>query len=309
MRLNRAICCIIAVSVILTFPAGAAAQSAGFEILNTDVSARSAGMAGAFAGVSGDVNALFYNPAGLRAVQNRRASISYLDHVLDIKSGSFVVSLPGRGKNMYAAALNYINYGDFEGRDELGNARAAFSAQDIAAVGGFARAYSSRVHFGAAVKAFYSKIDNYSSSGFAADAGVMYFVPSQKLTLGASIANIGFVAQAYDRVKDDLPAAVKLGASKQLAHLPLLWSVEFRQFFAGGNQVVFGGEFSFSASLRGRAGYNSYGRDQKIGSEGGSLSGFSFGFGFDWKRYTIDYAYSSMGVIGNLNRLTVRMPL
>ncbi|MFC1730452.1 PorV/PorQ family protein [candidate division KSB1 bacterium] len=279
-------------------------QISGYDILNLDRSARSSALGGAFASIAGDVDALFYNPAGLAEIEEKSAGFTYLNHVLDINSGSFVVVAP-RGANKYGIGFHYINYGDFERREGDGTYTGLFGAQDIVLTGGYAQKYSENIYLGASAKALYSKIDTYSSTAFAGDIGLIYSIPRYMLNIGISLTNIGFIAQAYDTIKDDLPASFRAGISKDLAHLPLLWSFEYRRFLDGENQLLGGGEFSFSESFKGRIGYNSYGRDQKIGSEGGALSGFSFGFGFFWKKYTFDYAYTSMGIIGNVNRLSV----
>jgi len=292
---------------LLFLPGDVSAQNSGYDILNLDVSARSSGMGGAFVGIDGDLHALFYNPAGLAAINKRTASVSFLDHVLDINSGNAVTVFP-RGETVYAAGISYINYGDFEGRDEFGNDTGSFSAQDVVLTGGLSRKYTDNIYYGVGSKVMYSKIESFSSTAIAADAGVMYVIPEQMLTIGLSLANIGYVAQAYDETRDDLPMVVKAGFSKRLAHLPFLMSLEFRQFFDGESQIVGGGEFTFSDYFKGRFGYNSYVGDQKIGDEGGTLSGFSFGIGLYWKKYVIDYAFTSMGIIGNLNRLTLAVP-
>ena len=124
-------------------------------------------------------------------------------------------------------------------------------------------------------------------------------------TVGVSVANAGYVVSAYSESKDDMPTMLRGGFSKQLAHLPLLLSFEYRQFFNRDYQLVGGGEFTLAESFKGRLGYNSYGRDQKIGDEGGTFAGMSFGFGFLWRRYTFDYSFYYLGVIGSLQRLTL----
>ena len=306
MKLKHfAVITVLLVIALFVFPGVTPAQLSGYEILKTEISARASGMSGAFVGVTGDLHALFYNPAGLIGIQKKTVSFTYLDHVLDLKAGNIVFSFPYGLKSKYAFGVNYINYGTFEGRDRNGFPTSSFDAQDIVFVGGFAREYSSNLYFGLAGKALYSKIADFSSMVIALDGGVIYKVPEKMLTIGVSVNNVGLVTSAYADTKDDVPAMLKGGFSKHLAHLPLLISFEYRQFLNGDFQFVGGGEFAFTESFKGRIGYNSYGPDQKIGDEGGTFAGASFGFGFRWQRYLFDYSFSSFGVIGYLQRLTV----
>ena len=303
--LRSIIISLISITGLLVFPGVSASQLSGYEILKTEISARAAGMSGAFVGVSGDLYALFYNPAGLIGIQKKTFGFTYLDHVLDIKAGNFVYSSPLGVNSKYAFGINYINYGSFEGRDINGAPTTPFTAQDVVLAGGFAREYSSHVFYGISAKALYSKIAAYSSTVIVFDGGLIYTMPEKQLTFGVSVVNVGVVASAYTDTNDDVPSMLKGGFSKYLAHLPLLISFEFRQFLSGDFQVVGGGEFTFGQSFKGRLGYNSYGSDQKIGDEGGTFAGVSFGFGLNWKLYLIDYSFSSSGVIGNLQRFSV----
>ena len=286
-------------------PQTSLAQLSGYELLKMDISARASGMSGAFVAITGDLHSLFYNPAGLIGIQNKSLSFTYLYHVLDIKTGSIVFAVPHGINSKIAIGVNYINYGSFEGRDERGFPTSSFDAQDVVFVGGFAREYSSSLYYGLNGEVFYSKIGGFSSTVIGFGGGVIYSIPEHMLTIGVSVTNVGFVASAYVDTKDDVPTVIKGGFTKQLAHLPLLISFEYRQYFDGEFQIVGGGEFTFAEFLKGRLGYNSYGTDQKIGDEGGNFAGASFGFGFNWRQYLFDYSFSSFGVIGDLQRLTV----
>lgn len=283
----------------------ALAQLSGYEILKTEVSARAAALSGAFVAMTGDIHSLFYNPAGLIGIQNKTFGFTYLDYTLDFQAGNLLYAAPVGIHNKYAFGVNFIDYGSFEGRDITGAPTASFSAQDVVFAGGFAREYSSNVYYGVSGKVLYSKIADFNSTVVVFDGGIIYNFPEFMATIGVSVANIGFVTSAFDKTKDDVPAVVKTGFTKRLAHLPLLISAEYRQFFDGEFRIVGGGEFTLTDSFKGRFGYNSFGQDQKIGDEGGSFSGASFGFGFQWQNYVLDYAFNSFGVLGNLNRITL----
>ncbi len=308
MKRNHIVLILVSCSCIysqIVVPDRAIAQLDGYEILKTDISARASGMSGAFVGMTGDIHALFYNPAGLIGLQKKTVGLTYIDHLLDFKAGSIIYGLPSGLKSKYAFGINYINYGSFDGRDNSGAPTTSFSAQDAVFVAGYASEYSSNIYYGINSKFLYSNIDEFSSTLVAFDGGVIYAIPEYMLTIGVSVANIGFVASAFVNTKESVPAVAKAGLTKKLAHLPLLISAEFRQFFDGEFQVVGGGELAFSDSLTGRVGYDSHGPDQKIDDEGGPFAGASVGFGFQWQSYTLDYSYNSFGVIGDLQWITL----
>ncbi|MFC1513971.1 PorV/PorQ family protein [candidate division KSB1 bacterium] len=296
----------VIICLLLVFSgADSYSQLPGYDILKTEISARAAGMGGAFTGISGDHHSVFYNPAGLSGLSSKKIGFTYLDHTLDIKSGNFIYASEFKQDIRYALGMNYINYGSFEGRDLSGLPTGTYSAQDVVFTGGVAKKHNTNLSYGGSVKMLYSKIAEYSSSVMAINAGMTYFIPKHELTLGLSFENVGYVMSAYYDTKDDMPTMIKGGFSKKLAHLPLLVNIEYRQMTNSDYQFVGGGEFTFSDRFKGRFGYNSYGRDQKIDDEGGILTGLSLGFGVYFKQYIVDYSFTSKGVIGDLQRLTV----
>ncbi|MFC1564149.1 PorV/PorQ family protein [candidate division KSB1 bacterium] len=296
---------LIAVLTALIQPQISFSQLPAYTILEKEISARASGMAGSFNSIAGDPYSLFYNPAGLIGVQNNTVGFTYVNDLLDLNAGNFVYSGSYDVTTKYAVGMHYINYGDFSKRDEFGNDLGSFTVNDVVLTAGAAREFSTNIYWGASAKYLYSRIDEYSSSVFLGDAGIIYTIPSENLNIGLSLSNFGFVVSPYIDTKEDLPTSVKAGVSKKLAHAPVLISAEYRSFFTGEDQILGGGEFYFSDKFTGRIGYNSYGKDQNVGDDNGFLAGVSFGFGFKYKKYLIDYAFSSFGTLGNQNRLGI----
>ena len=104
--------------------------------------------------------------------------------------------------------------------------------------------------------------------------------------------------------KDPLPLNFVLGFSKKLAHLPLVYSVTANKYIDDDIQFNVGGEFTLAEGVFLRVGYNSLGRDLKIGADGDQFAGISMGLGFQWNQMQFDYGLSSFGAIGYLNRAT-----
>ncbi|GBD94305.1 hypothetical protein BMS3Abin05_01909 [bacterium BMS3Abin05] len=294
------------------------AGTPGFEFLRTPVGARASAMGGAFVAVPGDVHDIFYNPSGLALVRQRVGAFSYLNNVLDFQSGFIAVAQPLPGLGTVGAGINYFNYGEFTKSDANGNELGTFGAGNLAVNISYANSLFSRtnapepdaavlnnIHYGVSLKFIYSKIDQYSSTAVAADFGLTYETPIQGLVLGGGIFNVGKSFSPFIHTKETLPLNYRFGFSKILAHLPLQISVEGYKYRGEDFGFAFGGEFTITNNFFLRFGYNSIGKNQKIGISNDKFAGISFGTGFLWKDYHLDYGFTSSGAIGNLNRLTV----
>jgi len=295
---------IISAVLILVIYSNSYSQTPAYAILEKEISARAAGMSGSFSSISGDAYSLFYNPAGLIGSQDNYLGLTYINDILDINTGQLVYT-SSKNTTKYGFGVNFTNYGDFDGFDVLGNSTGSFNANDVLFVGGIARSYSESIYWGVSGKFLYSQIDEFSSTVLLADLGLLYRLEDQDFNLGVTISNFGFVASEYIDESETIPTSVKVGANKKLEHAPILISLEYRGFFEGDAQYLGGVEVYFSDTFSGRGGYNSFGTDQEAGDDNGTLPGVSLGFGLKFDKYILDYAFTSMGVLGNLNMFTI----
>jgi hypothetical protein len=278
---------------------------AGYQFLRTYAGARPSAMAGAFISLPGDIHSIYFNPAGLAELPGRTASATYLNHILDFQSGLVAFAQPLKSLGNMAVCLNYMNYGELEETDAQGQKLGTFSAGSFYLAGGLGRKLNDNLMIGGSLKFIYSSIDTYTSTAMALDLGAIYHVPFiEDFNVGLGIFNLGAVLSAFIKEKDPLPLNFVLGFSKKLAHLPLEYSVVVNKYIDDDFQVNVGGEFTLSKGLFLRIGYNSLGRNQKIGGQGDQFAGISGGWGFEWRQYQLDYSLSSYGAIGYLNRLS-----
>ena len=292
---------------LITFPGAKASSSgtAGFEFLRTHIGARPSAMAGAFVSFSGDIHSLYFNPAGLAGIPGRLAAATYLNHMLDFQSGFAAYTQPLKNIGQLAVGINYMNYGDFDETTTNGEKVGSFSAGSFAVISSLARSFNKDLMAGVSLKFIHSSIDNYGSSAFALDAGAIYHVPFiEGLNIGIGVYNVGQAITAFVDEKDKLPMNFAIGASKSLAHLPLTWGITVNKYIDDDVQVKVGGEFTLAEGFYLRLGYNSLGRDQKVGADNDQFAGISFGLGMDWQQYEFNYGLSSFGALGYLNRLS-----
>lgn len=297
----------IAVLIVINhaYPSDSPATT-GFEFLRTEVGARPAAMSGAFIAIGGDPICTFYNPAGLSKIRIRGGSITYLKHLLDFHSGTLVGALPQKWGTI-GFGVNYMNFGEFKETTEQApeGTGQTFGANSLEAAIAAAGIYQKTLSYGATIKYIRSSISHYASDAIVIDLGLIFHVPfTNNLDIGMAMFNYGQTINAFVNTKDKLPLNFRAGFSKKLAHLPLMFAGQVYKYVDDIFQWNLGGEFILTEELFIRLGYNSLGRDQKLDLNGDKFAGLNIGLGFQWRKYRIDYAFSSMGEIGSLNRFT-----
>ncbi|MCB9357046.1 MAG: PorV/PorQ family protein [Calditrichaeota bacterium] len=301
MRIINAITLVL----ISTFAAFAGNGTTGYELFRTDGFARSAALAGSGVATWGDVSSLQSNPAGLAAISRRSAAASFTKHVLDINQGTLAYATPFNNKLVWAAAIDYLSYGSFDRADENGFRNGEFGASDIMLRGAVAQSLKPDLRVGAVLKYQYRDIDGIAATAIAADLGLQYETNFNDWAVGATIKSIGAATSAFLSEKDDLPTSYELGFSVPLEHLPVRFSATGAYVNKEGLEGRGGLDISFTPQFGARLGYTTVGIDQRTGLSSDAFAGFSAGLGLKIKRLAVDYALTSHGEIGFLNRFTV----
>lgn len=281
------------------------AGTVGFEFLRIHPSARPSAMAGAFVAIPGDQSSLYFNPGGIAEVNMRSGSFTYVNHVLDLSSGFIGFVNPKLGPGNLGVGIHYMDYGDFDGKDSEGRDTGTFGASSISFAFAYAMKFYKVVLVGASFKYIRSGIDNYSADAIAFDAGAIYHTPIQDLDVGVSVSNVGQSTSAFVETKDPLPLCIRAGFSKRLAHLPLLIGFSLYKYTDYDWYGALGGEFTLTEYLFLRLGYDSLGRDLHVDSSKDRFAGVSIGLGLLWRNVHFDYSFSSVGIVGSLNRVSV----
>ncbi|MBI5472083.1 MAG: type IX secretion system protein PorQ [Ignavibacteriae bacterium] len=289
-----------------------AANNTVYDFLRTDMSARAGALAGSYVTITNDVTSIFYNPAGLSTLEKPSGSLGFFKHLLDINSGYVTYSQPYEDLGYFGVGVQYMNYGTFNETDDLGNVIGEFNASDLAVSLGYSNAIEENLFWGANAKFIYSSIAGHASTGLAADLGILYTVPESRITLGASLRNLGAQISSYMSTKEKLPLDLVVGVSVVPKGLPLLLNLNFHKlnedaqdFGKRFKAFSIGGEFTLSRVLQARVGFNNEQRSElKTGTSSG-LAGFSGGIGITVQDYKLDYGLSSLGSIGSLHRITI----
>ncbi|HQV32896.1 MAG TPA: type IX secretion system protein PorQ [Calditrichia bacterium] len=293
------------------------AQSVGttdFSFLKNQYSPRGAGLAGNLIAVQGDVNAMFYNPAGLKSIEEQQVSINYVDHLLDLQGGQLAYARSHAKYGTVGVGLVYFNYGDFQETDDFGEELGrTFGATEFALGVSVANTLGEGFDFGVNVKYIYSSLDSYSASALGLDAGLIYHVPMvTDLQLAFTISNLGIGLQKYADQSLKMPLFLRVGGSKKLAHLPLRVSLSLNDLSlqTGDNadlikRFSISGEFDVSEPVKFRIGYDNGSNQNLKPLSGRNFGGLSAGVGISVRKMRLDYAFSTSGDLGTQNRLGV----
>lgn len=280
------------------------AGTTGFGFLKIGVGARPAALGGAYAGVSGDLEASAWNPAGLLGLTQRSAVVSLSSYLVDTQAGFLSLAVP-RGERVWGFSLNYFSYGDLQRTDADGSQIGSFSPFDVAAYVTVAqKVWSERLTVGANFKAVYSSIDDYTSDAYMLDLGLLSEGPFDGMTLGASITNLGAVRSGFtDQVDESLPVNLRFGVAHRPAHtpLPLLLLLDFNVPNDNDPYLAFGAEIKLGNGLYVRPGYST----QQTGAQGDDPLGLTAGAGLALQKYRLDYAYSSFPDLGDVHRVSL----
>ena len=308
----RVVAALVAAVAMFHVSAARAQKVYVYDFLRNDVSARAAGMAGAFITVPNDPMGLYYNPATLNTVDSSQAAFTFFKHLLDINSGSATVATNLEGIGHIGVGVSYNNYGSFARRDKNGQQIGEFGSNDIVAVLGWGTYLGEGFSAGINAKAIVSSIDTYGSSALALDGGLLYVDTASRVQAGLSLLNLGSQLSSFGADAEPLPLDLRLGVSHNLRGLPLLLAVNFSRlldetdnFFDRFSSFSVGGEFTLSKPIRLRVGYNNRVRqDVPIGASKG-FSGISAGFGLVVKDYRLDYAFNSFDKVGGTHRVSI----
>lgn len=172
-----------------------------------------------------DPSQALFNPASINPAMDNQLSVNYTNYIGDVNYGTVAYAyMWDRRTQVLHAGVTYINYGSFDGYDELGNQTSSFSGGEVALSVGHARNIAfTNFHVGANLKLISSTLEQYSSFGAALDIGVMYYYEDWDLHITGVARNLGTQITPYENTYEKLPFEVILGVSQTLQNIPIRW--------------------------------------------------------------------------------------
>ena len=282
------------------------AGTSGFAFLKINVGGRAVGMGGAYTGLADDESALYYNPAGIAALEERRFIAEYHNYFTDLQSGFAGLVRPvGDGKTA-AVHVTYLNYGEFIQTDRSGVVEGTFGGGDFMLAGSFAMRRNYQLMLGATVKFIYEKIQDYSATGLAVDLGIRYASNRGRYAGGLLLQNLGTqLSSLGEGEKDGLPATVRAGVSAKPPDLNSVLTADIIMPFDNDLQIALGAEYFSLRPLYLRLGWNSFGSNFRTDYSDNGLAGLSFGIGLEYGSVQFSYALVPAADLGDSHRVTV----
>lgn len=302
-----------------------------YQFLNLAQSPRQAALGGkTVTVVDYDVNQAFYNPATINADMHKRLSVNYGSYYGEVSYGTAAYAYTyDRHLQTFHAGISYINYGTFEGRDELGNVTSNFTGSEAALSLGYAYNLPwTDMYVGANAKLISSTLESYNSIGAAVDLGFLYVDTANDINYGFTIRNLGFQIKPYETTNEKLPLAIDAGISQLMENVPIRWHVTFENLqqwniafsnpnraqgsLDGGSEeekvsffnnalrhLILGAELFPEKGFNLRLGYNFRRSEELRILDQRNFSGISVGFGLRFGKVKFDYSYSRYTVAAN----------
>ena len=171
-----------------------------YQFLNLITSPRQAALGGKTITIyDNDVNQVHFNPATINADMDNHLALNYGSYFKEVTYGTASYAYTyDRHLQTFQAGVNYVNYGNFDGYDENGQATSSFSGSEIALSLGYSyNIPNTTIHIGANAKLISSNLESYSSLGGAIDIGALFIDERNDVNWGLVIRNIGTQFTTY----------------------------------------------------------------------------------------------------------------
>jgi hypothetical protein len=245
----------------------------GAQFLKISPAARPTAMGNAFVGLADDVNAIYYNPAGLSFISGGEVMLMHNQwfEEINVEHLAYAQNMEDIGSIGVAGTLT--SAGDIDKFDNAGvDLDTTYTANDTMFLVAYSRLLGGgEIAVGGDIKIIQQQIEEEQAQGFAVDLGVMY----QPLHIGVVIQNIG-APMKFISEGDPLPANLRLGTGQNLLDGNLNLVGDLRYYFDGQSSIGLGAEYIYdmeNITLAIRTGYDTF------YSNIGGLAGFSLGFG------------------------------
>lgn len=175
---------IFVLSVLLMLSAAnlsAETENGGYAgaFVKIPVEARSAGMGGAYIGVSDDAAGQLHNPAGIQSITTKVFTSSYRAMGQDRKLGFLSLAIPTRGESILGFSWLYAGYGEVEGRDNSGYATGEMiSSNEHDFAISFAKRFEPFFALGTKLNYYHKKHVDLSVGSIGIDLGALFFIDS-----------------------------------------------------------------------------------------------------------------------------------
>jgi long-subunit fatty acid transport protein len=291
----------------------------GFQFLEIGAGARGTAMGEAMVGAAEGVEAIYWNPAGLRHIDGRTFYFSYGTWPADISHQFAAFAMrPGFIQGIIGVSVTALSMDPMMLRTATNpeGVGVEFDPGDIAVGLSYARVFTDKFAAGGTLKWVHSGLGDLSVLGeeglgdFAVetvvgDFGTLYDTGFRSLRVGLLIQNMGAEATFYDEPVP-VPVTFKFGVSMNLIDTPgqiVKIAAEFKHPSDTSEKINVGAEYALNDMYFLRAGY-------KMGyDEEGFTAGAGARVSVVGRQLGVDYSYSDFGFLGAVHRMALTVEI
>jgi len=285
--------------ILFTAVAGEAqnsATSAGTSsnlLLRFGASSRVSALSESYTGLADDINALYYNPAGLPNMRSFTMSLNHAEWLEEIRIGNLLLGYAGE-KYGIGLGITHMWMPSIEGKDYLGRPTGDFNVSSSIIDFGAGYKIMDWVNAGVGIKYFQDNLADVTASGLAFDAGLYFKTFVEFLSFGIAVQNMGGKIK-YVNENQDIPFTYRAGLAYRWIPFGLNITADLVKSVDTDYKVNFGVEYHLHRLLAIRAG-NSY------AMQGVSAPAVGAGFAF-MKNYFFDYTFFNVEELGATHRV------
>lgn len=304
------------------------------DFLTIPIGARASGMGNAITASVDDGTSIYWNPAGLAALEQGALTFEYASWLAGVDFNFFSVAYP-TSQGTFGVAITSMRTPEMEVTtvEAQNGTGETFTAGSYALALSYGRRLTDRFSMGGTAKVVSERIWNSTANGVALDIGTMFVTPFRGIRLGASIANFGSKMQlggddllvvvdidpnnagnnqsnraSLNTDAFDLPLTMRIGLAGEVFQndgTRLTLAVDALNPNNSEQYVNVGAELGLLGDLvLLRAGYSELFLNDPLRSValGGGLH-----YGFGSLNFALDYAYEAQEFFSAVNRFTVAL--
>lgn len=259
--------------------------------LRYGVGARELAMGRTGVALADGVDAIYWNPAGLEQASQKRVGFSHNSLLLGAQDNFIGYVHPTKAKGNFAAGLVNRYTGGIEVVDENNIIVDRTSTSETAFILSWANSVYKRLLFGTNFKLVRQDMYNFYDTGTGIDIGFLYKMQLIPLNIGLNFQNLFLLG-----MDEQWPLNLRCGFAGRLLDGKLRVAFDFSHSFIEGKNLWqgmgFGAEYQPFELLSLRLGRN---RTES-----------TFGLGFRWKRFGLDYAFATHE-LGSTHKFSLNM--
>ena len=278
------------------------------QFLKIAVGARATAMGEAYTALADDADAIFWNTAGLIKIKKQSLVMMHMPYLADMSYDYIAYAQNAGDVGAWGFSIQYLNAGSIKQTDSSGIDIGSFRPYDIALSVGFAcnitgynKDPEQRFVLGANGKLIRSSIIG-SDTTVSADVGINFpYMFDNRFRMAMVLQNMMGTLR-FDKYEYPLPMIFRFGTATELSkHFIITADITAPKdnypYLSMGNEINI--NFTKDTIVSLRSGFNTRALFDFEGFRNVTL-----GTGISYKEYSLDYAFSPYGELGNVHRIS-----